>query len=65
MPAIIAPTQPRRDRQVIIMPAIHIPMRMDRKACLNLSPKRTAASEPVQAPVTGRGIATNSAKPMR
>jgi len=32
---------------------------------LNFSPKRTAASEPVQAPVTGSGIATNRARPIR
>ena len=64
-PAIAAPTHPSKERQVTIVPAISIPMKMDRKACLNFRPKRTAASEPVQAPVTGRGIATNSVRPIR
>jgi hypothetical protein len=65
IPAIIAPTQPRRLRQVTIMPAINIPIEIDNKACLNFKPKRTAATEPVQTPVTGRGIATNSIRPIR
>ena len=38
---------------------------IDKKAYLNFRPKRTAASEPVQAPVTGRGTATNNTKPIR
>ena len=57
--------QPRRVAQVTITPAINIPMKIDKKACLNFSPKRTAISEPVQAPVMGRGIATNSTRPIR
>ena len=55
---MIAPVQPRRHKQVTIVPAINIPMKMDKKACLNFNPKRTAVSEPVQAPVRGRGTAT-------
>ena len=46
-------------------PAIHTPAKIDNKACLNFIPKIVAASEPVQAPVTGRGIATNRVKPIR
>jgi len=65
IPAITAPTQPRRLRQVTIIPAISIPIEIDKKACLNFKPKRTAANEPVQAPVAGKGIATNNARPIR
>ena len=62
MPKIV---KPRRDKHVTIVHAINIPMEIDKKACLNLSPKITAASDPVQAPVTGRGMATNSTDPIR
>ena len=65
MPAITAPTQPRRHRQVTIAPAIITPQKMEKKAWLNLSPKMKAATEPVQAPVAGSGIATNNISPMR
>ena len=41
------------------------PIKIDKKACLNFKLNRTATSEPVQAPVTGRGMATNNAKPIR
>jgi len=44
---------------------MQMPTRMAKKACLNLMPKIVAASEPVQAPVTGRGTATNSTRPIR
>ena len=64
-PAISAPAQPSKERQVTIMPAMNTPIKIDRKACLNFKPKRTAVSEPVQTPVAGRGIATNNAKPIR
>ncbi len=64
-PAITAPAQPRRHRRVTIMPAMNTPIKIDKIACLNFKPKRTAANEPVQAPVTGRGMATNNAKPIR
>ena len=50
--------------QVTITPAINIPARMEIKACLNFKPKRAAASEPVQAPVMGRGMATNNISPI-
>ena len=46
-------------------PAIHMPMKMDNRACLNLISKIVAAIEPVQAPVTGRGMATNNTSPIR
>jgi hypothetical protein len=65
IPAITAPLQPRRLKQVTITPAINIPIRIDKKAYLNFKPKRTATIEPVQAPVNGRGMATNNAKPIR
>lgn len=35
---------------------------MSGKAYLNLTPKRKAAKLPVQAPVAGRGMATNNTK---
>ena len=65
IPAIIAPSQPSRLRQVTMTPAIKTPIKIDKKAYLKFKPKRTAASEPVQAPVIGRGMATNSARPIR
>lgn len=37
---------------------------MERKACLNSIPRRKATSAPVQAPVTGRGTATKSVRPI-
>ena len=46
-------------------PAIQTPMKIDNRACLNLISKIVAASEPVQAPVTGKGIAINNASPIR
>ena len=50
---------------VTMPPAIHMPIKINSKACLNSTLKIVAASEPVQAPVIGRGTATNKAKPMR
>ena len=44
---------------------MHTPMKIDNSACLNFIPKIIAASEPVQAPVTGKGIATNNTNPIR
>ena len=64
MPAIAAPTQPRRHRQVTMAPAMITPERIDKKAYLNFNPSRKAAIDPVQAPVMGRGIATKSINPI-
>ena len=46
-PAIMAPAQPSRLRLVTMAPAIATPIAIDRKACLNGIPNRTAISEPV------------------
>jgi len=46
-------------------PAIMTPARIDKKAFLKLNLNATPASEPVQAPVTGNGMATNSISPTR
>ncbi len=62
MPKMVTPS---KQRQVTIIPAMSTPMKIDKIACLNFRPKRTASSEPVQAPVTGKGIATNNARPIR
>ena len=64
MPAITAPSQPSRHRLVTIAPAMTTPITMDRKAYRNLKPSRKAAIDPVQAPVIGRGMATNNVKPI-
>ena len=55
---------PRRVAPVTMPPAINTPIEIDNIACLKLSPKSTAAREPVQAPVIGRGIATNNVRPI-
>ena len=55
---------PRRLAQVTITPAMRIPARIEKNAYLNLSPRREANIAPVQAPVTGNGIATNSTRPI-
>ncbi len=44
--------------KVTITPAIITPTRINGKAFLKGTPKTKAATEPVQAPVTGKGIAT-------
>ena len=56
--------QPKRVALVTMTPAINTPIEIDVIECLKLSPKSTAASEPVQAPVIGRGMATNNARPI-
>ncbi len=61
MPKIVTPS---KQRQVTIMPAMSTPIKIDNMACLNFKPRSTASSEPVQAPVIGKGIATNNARPM-
>jgi hypothetical protein len=45
-----------RQTEVTIAPAMQTPARMDKKAGLNFISKIVAASEPVQAPATGRGM---------
>ena len=50
-------------RQVTITPAISTPRKIDSNARLKLIPRTTAATEPVQAPVIGRGVATNNTSP--
>ena len=64
-PAITAPTQPRRHRAVTIIPLRSTPKQIDGRASLNLIPSRKAAIEPVQTPVTGKGMATKSTSPIR
>lgn len=47
-PAIMAPIQPSRQRQVTIVPAIITPQRMDKIEHLNFMPMRKAAIEPAR-----------------
>ena len=58
---VIAPTTDA----VTMTPAMQTPAAMAGKACLNLRPKMKAMAEPVQAPVTGRGTATNNVRARR
>lgn len=64
-PAMTAPTQPNRHSTVTITPDNSTPRKIDSKASLNLNPSKNATIEPVQAPVTGKGMETKSISPIR
>lgn len=64
IPAIIAPQIPSKERVVTITAAMNTPKRIDIMALWNLMLKRNAATEPVQAPVMGKGMATKSIRPI-
>ena len=63
IPAITAPHQPITVRVVTITPAMITPRTIAGKARQKLISRRKATIEPVQAPVTGKGIATNKIRP--
>ena len=58
MPSIIP-----SDARVTMIPAIIIPAIIEGIAYLKWIPNMKAATQPVQAPVTGKGIATNAVSP--
>ena len=60
---MIAPHIPNILKVVTIMPARHIPIKMQSSAGKNFIPKIYAAMLPVHAPVTGKGIMTKSMSP--
>lgn len=51
---------PRKDNVVTKIPAKSAPKLISQKASLYLTPNKNAATEPVQTPVKGKGIATNA-----
>lgn len=63
MPQIVATPQPMRVKVVTIVAAINDPRAVQGKVRLKLSPRSQAITVPVQTPVIGRGIPTQSTKP--
>ena len=59
-----APNHPSKQRVVTITPAISTPAATEMAAHFRSIESSTAAREPVHAPVTGRGTATNNANPI-
>ena len=53
-----------RHKVVTITPLISTPAKIDKKPCLNFIPSIDATIAPVQAPVQGSGMPTNTIKPI-
>ena len=64
MSATTAPTHPSRNNAVTMAPLMIMPAAMEKKARIKLIPSRDATIDPVQAPVQGKGIATNTVRPI-